>query len=1069
MSINKMLVVTLLLNAAAHAANQDVQWTDGGGDNNWGNPANWSGDVLPTTGLGTNGDKIHINLSGTRRALYSAATGTNTYQTIRIGDSAGGELQMTGGSLASDYTAPTYIGSGGHTGTLNQSGGTLNFGGYMLVGLGANSVGSITLSGGTLISGRNGTVGGIPGVSLALGDGNNAQGNFVLSNGEFLTRTGVLLGAPGTTGTGYFEVDGGGIANIGLENTNDDGFWVQSSNSVLAANVEDGALGIIYVTKPAGSGGTYADGNVIFMPGSLLKVGFIGPPTAGTWDLMRWQGKLLTNGLTFAPGTDTNWHFAFVDTDGTNGPDTLRISYGTPAPTTFHHPGGLNTEADFQRMRIKVAAGAQPWLEDYQLLTANPHAQLTWTPNPQGQIVRAGNTTVWTNNYSILYNDIAAAYQCALRYQVSGDPNYGNKAVQIMNAWANTLTNINGDSDRYLAAGIYGYEFANVGEMMSRYSGWNDTDKARFKAMMLNVFYPLNHQFLLYHNNTCITHYWANWDLCNLASIIAIGVLCDDLSLFNEAVDYFKNGVGNGAIGKAVYYVFPGDLGQLQESGRDQGHATLDVALLGPLCQVAWNQGVDLYGYAGNRVLAGCEYCAQYNLSNAVPYAPYNNCDNVNQTVISSSGRGTIRPCWEMIYNHYVNLLGLSAPHVAQFAALVRPEGGGGNYGPNSGGYDQLGFGTLAYTIDPTDAVPPPAPPAPTGLTAAQAPCGAIELFWNAVTNASGYNVMRATQSGGPYTTLLALDVTGTHFTDATAVDGATYFYTVSAVSAGGESLQSAETAATAGAGMLPMPWTNVDIGAVGLAGGANDCGGTFTVEGAGADIGGTADSFQFACVPLTNNGAITARWAAMLPGGTADKVGLMLRATTDVGSPAVALLYDSSSGFDCVRLGSRDRVGSSMTWPGKGPASTSVPLWLCLTRTNNVFTGRVSSDGVNWTPVAAVTNSALPAALLAGLAVCSRDTNSLDISTFDNVAISGVWPMISLSPPQLSFSLNNRQLQLVWPADHTGWHLQAQTNPLGTGLGTNWFEVPGSDLMHSTNFPINPSAGSVFYRLVSP
>jgi hypothetical protein len=32
-------------------------------------------------------------------------------------------------------------------------------------------------------------------------------------------------------------------------------------------------------------------------------------------------------------------------------------------------------------------------------------------------------------------------------------------------------------------------------------------------------------------------------------------------------------------------------------------------------------------------------------------------------------------------------------------AAAVRPEGGGGDYGPNSGGYDQLGYGTLTATL----------------------------------------------------------------------------------------------------------------------------------------------------------------------------------------------------------------------------------------------------------------------------------------------------------------------------------------------------------------------------------
>jgi len=33
------------------------------------------------------------------------------------------------------------------------------------------------------------------------------------------------------------------------------------------------------------------------------------------------------------------------------------------------------------------------------------------------------------------------------------------------------------------------------------------------------------------------------------------------------------------------------------------------------------------------------------------------------------------------------------------YAARVRVEGGGGDYGGDSGGFDQLGFGTLAYTL----------------------------------------------------------------------------------------------------------------------------------------------------------------------------------------------------------------------------------------------------------------------------------------------------------------------------------------------------------------------------------
>jgi len=44
-------------------------------------------------------------------------------------------------------------------------------------------------------------------------------------------------------------------------------------------------------------------------------------------------------------------------------------------------------------------------------------------------------------------------------------------------------------------------------------------------------------------------------------------------------------------------------------------------------------------------------------------------------------------------------------------AAAVRPEGGGGDYGPNSGGYDQLGYGTLLYTLDSLDPAGPAVAP----------------------------------------------------------------------------------------------------------------------------------------------------------------------------------------------------------------------------------------------------------------------------------------------------------------------------------------------------------------------
>jgi len=48
------------------------------------------------------------------------------------------------------------------------------------------------------------------------------------------------------------------------------------------------------------------------------------------------------------------------------------------------------------------------------------------------------------------------------------------------------------------------------------------------------------------------------------------------------------------------------------------------------------------------------------------------------------------------------------------------------------------------------------------------------------------------------------------------------------------------------------------------------------------------------------------------------------------------------------------------------------------------------------------------------------------------------------------------------------GWQLQAQTNNLGVGLGTNWINVSASTQTNQMTLPIN-ATGAVFFRLVRP
>lgn len=135
--------------------------------------------------------------------------------------------------------------------------------------------------------------------------------------------------------------------------------------------------------------------------------------------------------------------------------------------------------------------------------------------------------------------------------------------------------------------------------------------------------------------------------------------------------------------------------------------AGIGIGLTGAFCQMALNQGYDMYGYDNNRFMAGAEYVAQYNLGQHVPYTPYTwnygepGVWSGSQTFTAASpdSRGDVRPIWEMLYNHYANLKWFSVPSLGAMAASVRPEGGGGSYGGDGGRFDQLGFGTFIYTL----------------------------------------------------------------------------------------------------------------------------------------------------------------------------------------------------------------------------------------------------------------------------------------------------------------------------------------------------------------------------------
>jgi hypothetical protein len=110
----------------------------------------------------------------------------------------------------------------------------------------------------------------------------------------------------------------------------------------------------------------------------------------------------------------------------------------------------------------------------------------------------------------------------------------------------------------------------------------------------------------------------------------------------------------------------------------------------------------------------------------------------------------------------------------------------------------------------------------------------------------------------------------------------------------------------------------------------------------------------------------------------------------------------------------------------------------------------------------------------IAEIDIYSGVLSSIQISNIEAQLTTNYGAIITVAtnPPTITAMVSGNQLYLSWPADHTGWLLQVQTNNLNQGVSENphdWMAVPGSTATDHTNFTITPSPQEEFYRLVYP
>ncbi|HYO97700.1 MAG TPA: alginate lyase family protein [Polyangiaceae bacterium] len=394
----------------------------------------------------------------------------------------------------------------------------------------------------------------------------------------------------------------------------------------------------------ATAGGTTSDGA---STGATTGAGAAGMGSAGVAGAG--MGGASSGGLAGTAGAPLGG----APSGGVAGAGGAAIGGSGGAPTDgFVHPGVVFNRADLERMKSNL--GVEPWKAGHERFRARNTASLSYAM--QGPFATVGREP--NLNRSQYENDMTAVRDQAIMWYLTGTRAYADKAIQILNAWASTHTTWSGGTPGLLS-GDFGY-FAATGAEIIRHTGagWSAADIARVETYFKDVVYRLN--ISVGRPEDPVGE--ANQGASHLKSMIAIAVFANDRAKFDYTLNSFRNGVCTAVTRNFL------PTGQNAEAGRDQPHPLGGLQNFAQTAETAWKQGVDLYGEANNRLLAGSEYWARYNLGGSVPFSRFGDC-HLTHTSISATGRSASIQ-WapmEMLYTAYAVRKGLAAPDTLRY------------------------------------------------------------------------------------------------------------------------------------------------------------------------------------------------------------------------------------------------------------------------------------------------------------------------------------------------------------------------------------------------------------------
>ncbi|USX52760.1 alginate lyase family protein [Lentzea sp. HUAS12] len=300
------------------------------------------------------------------------------------------------------------------------------------------------------------------------------------------------------------------------------------------------------------------------------------------------------------------------------------------APATFVHPGVVVSRPQLDFMRTKVLAGAQPWKLAYDRMLASKYADLNRTPKPRA-VVECGPVSNPNNGCTDEREDALAAYTLSLAWYVTRDARYATKAIQIMDAWSNTIRD-HTNSNAPLQTAWSASSWPKAAEIIKHvYGNWPNS--ARFGTMLRTVYLPE------IQNGRANTN--GNWELSMMEASIGIAVFLEDRAAYDKAIGIFRTRIqafiyltSDGALPKTPpgsgidtraeiisYWHNQSTFvdGLTQETCRDFAHTAYGLSAASHLAETAHIQGQDIWGEIKDRMRHAWGLHTKYQNGEPVP------------------------------------------------------------------------------------------------------------------------------------------------------------------------------------------------------------------------------------------------------------------------------------------------------------------------------------------------------------------------------------------------------------------------------------------------------------------